>query len=50
MDLRTQGAQRHRALQIAVSWINDKVAGTQGGAVSMQDRQTSGEHSDGFYL
>lgn len=31
MDLGTQGAEQRQALQIAVCWINMKVAGTQGG-------------------
>lgn len=30
MDLGTQGAEQCQALQIDVSWINNKVAGTQG--------------------
>lgn len=30
MDLGTQGAEQRQALQIAVSWINNKEAGTQG--------------------
>ena len=31
MNLGTQGAEQRQALQITMSWINNKVAGIQGG-------------------
>lgn len=53
MDLGTQGTEQCQALQISVSWINNKVNWDPGRhgivthTVSMQERQSSGEHSDG---